>query len=101
MKIFISQPMRGLTEEEIKFNREKCICYLMYSIPSQFSVIDSFIREREKGAIWCLGESIKLMQNADLVVFLSGWKEARGCRIEHEVCKSYGINYIELWGTIC
>jgi hypothetical protein len=44
----------------------------------------------------CLGKSIELMAHADVAVFCPGWKEARGCRIEHECAVQYGLEVIEL-----
>ena len=53
--------------------------------------INSFFREPGKNFTDSLGKSISLMSEADLVVFAPGWENARGCRIEHEVAKEYGI----------
>ena len=30
------------------------------------------------------------MSEADAVVFMPGWENARGCRIEHEIALEYG-----------
>ena len=83
---FISQPMKNKTIEQIKNEREEVIEFLhrngMKEIPS---IIEN------KDPIYCLGESIKLMSNADCAYFMKGWNEARGCIIEHEVCERYGI----------
>ena len=35
------------------------------------------------------------MAEADVVYFGSNWKSARGCKIEYEVAKEYGIDIIE------
>ena len=37
-----------------------------------------------------LASSINKLADADLVVFASGWENARGCKIEFEVAKQYG-----------
>lgn len=58
--------------------------------------IDSILADCDNGPIYCLGESIKLMQNADIVIFAPGWENARGCRIEHKVCEEYGIYFLEI-----
>ena len=90
LKCFISQPMKNKTIEQIKNEREEVIEFLhrndMNEIPS--------IIENSKDPIYCLGESIKLLSNADCAYFMKGWNEARGCIIEHEVCKRYGIHII-------
>lgn len=49
-----------------------------------------------------LGASIKLLSQADLVIFDKDWMAAEGCRIEKQVCDTYRIKHIiepELLGT--
>lgn len=41
--------------------------------------------------LFFLGESLKLMSTCDAVFFCEGWKDARGCCIEHEAAKMYGL----------
>jgi hypothetical protein len=41
-----------------------------------------------------LWESIKMLAGADRAYFAKWWEEARWCRIEHEVAKSYGIEIV-------
>ena len=105
IKFFVSQPMRNKTNEEIKEEREKIIASLKTAmICSNIVVIDSFFENATHDAepLWFLGEAIKLMSEADLIVFTEGWEEARGCKIEHQCAKEYGKNivYMEnLWQT--
>lgn len=87
-KIFISQPMKDRTDEEIMQER-KDIMAKWTNKPVEF--IDSFFREPGKNSTDSLGKSISLMGEADLVVFAPGWENARGCRIEHEVARVYEI----------
>lgn len=96
-KIFISQPMNGKTDEEIKKEREKAIEYVERLLGEKVEVIDSFFEKAPIGAkpLWFLGKSIELLSNADVVYFVKGWKEARGCRIEHQCAVQYGIDRIE------
>ena len=37
-----------------------------------------------------LAKSIEFIANVDGVVFMPGWENARGCRIEHQVAEEYG-----------
>lgn len=96
-KIFISQPMNGKTDEEIKKEREKAIEYVERLLGEKVEVIDSFFEKAPIGAkpLWFLGKSIELLSNANVVYFVKGWKEARGCRIEHQCAVQYGIDRIE------
>jgi hypothetical protein len=41
-----------------------------------------------------LARCLDLMAEVDLVYFMPGWENARGCRIEHEVCQEYGIEAV-------
>lgn len=93
MKVFISQPMRGLSDEEIKATREKIIS----GLEGDVEIIDSFFEDAPAQAmpLWYLGESIKLLGTADIAIFAKGWKDARGCRIEHACAEEYGIKTIE------
>lgn len=100
-KLFISQPMGGLTEEEILKAREEIRARAEHAIGEPVELIDSFIKDYPKEIInksiplWCLGKSIQLLSQADIAYFGGNWRNARGCRIEHEVARTYGIKIIE------
>ena len=98
MQIFISQPMRDLTDMEVYAVRNK-ICEKFHITEDE--LIDNYTKKVPKEdvnqAAWCLGDSIRLMAFADLVIFAPGWKEARGCYIEHDVCEDYRIHHIDLY----
>ena len=96
-KIFISQPMNGKTTEEIENERN----YIIDRLTSRFDrknerieIIDSFFKNtpHDTKPLWYLGESIKLMSEADVVFFCNGWQTARGCQIEHDCALEYGID---------
>ena len=93
MKVFISQPMRGKTDEEILAEREQVIKEIMAAHPDA-EVIDSFldkdIPEKHIG-VKCLARSIEMLDDADEVWFMDGWQDARGCRIEHDIAEAYNI----------
>ena len=95
--IFISQPMNGKTTEEIEEERN----YTIDTLRSRFArknecieIIDSFFKNAPHDAkpLWYLGESIKLMSEANVVFFCNGWQTARGCQIEHDCALEYGID---------
>lgn len=90
MKVMISQPMKGKTNEEIKKEREIIVKKLEKEGHEVINtIIDDFI-EGEGNAIRCLAKSIEFIASVDCVVFMNGWNEARGCRIEHQVAVDYG-----------
>lgn len=96
-KIFISQPMNGKTTEEIENERNYIIDRLREDRLREnesVEIIDSFFKDKpyEASPLWYLGESIKLMSEADVVFFCNGWQTARGCQIEHDCALEYGID---------
>ena len=96
-KLFISQPITGKSDEEILAEREKAIKAAQELVGEPVEVIDSFLRIApvEARPLWFLGKSLELMSNADVAYFCRGWRDARGCRIEHECAVKYGIDWIE------
>lgn len=101
-KLFISQPMRGKTEEEILAVRAQAKLEMERSWGEKMAVIDSFIRNApaEAKPLWYLGKSLELLSTADIAYFAKGWEDARGCRIERECAEEYGITVIEYGGVI-
>lgn len=97
-KLFISQPMRGKSDEEILETREQAIKEARKLVGDPVEVIDSFFQSAPADArpLWFLGKSLELMATADVAYFAEGWQDARGCRIEHECAKEYGIDRIEV-----
>lgn len=100
-KLFISQPMKGKTDEEILREKEQAVReaekYLKENgMQEGAQVIDSFFRSAPVGArpLWFLGKSLELLSTADLVYFAKGWEEARGCRIEHSCAVQYELQII-------
>lgn len=96
-KLFISQPMKGKTNVEIKKEREEAIRCAKEMMSDEVEVIDSFFENApaEAKPLWYLGESLKLLSTADVAYFATGWRNARGCKIEHTCAQQYGINIIE------
>lgn len=96
-KLFISQPMRGKTDEEILAVREKAIKSAERQIGEPVEIIDSFFQSAPADAkpLWFLGKSLELLAGADIVYFAKGWQEARGCKIENTCAIEYGIPVIE------
>ena len=96
-KLFISQPMRGKTDEEILQEREKAIASAKHHLGEPVEIIDSFFREAPVDArpLWFLGKSLELLSTADIAYFAKGWQDARGCRIENQCAVEYGISVIE------
>lgn len=97
MKAFISQPMKDLSNEEIKAEREKAITSLKEKYGEDIEIIDSFFEDAPHDArpLWFLGKSIELLSTADVAYFCKGWENARGCKIENTCAIEYGLEVIE------
>jgi hypothetical protein len=96
-KLFISQPMRNKTDEDILKERKEAATVAENIIGEPVEMIDSFFESAPHDAkpLWFLGKSIELLAQADVAYFAHGWKDARGCKIEHECAVEYGINCID------
>ena len=90
MKIMISQPMRGKTNEQIREERAELVKQLE---AEGHEVVDTVFENApadEDAAIYMLSQSIRYIGKVDGLVFMSGWEDARGCRIEYQVASAYG-----------
>jgi hypothetical protein len=90
MKIMISQPMKGKTNEQIREQRAELVTRLQ---EEGLEVVDTVFENGpadEDIAIYMLSQSIKYIGKVDAVYFMKGWEKARGCKIEHEVAVQYG-----------
>lgn len=104
VRLFISQPMRGKSDEEIESEREDLIAIAkaVYAGRGEVEVIDSFFKggldvpAGTKAPLYYLSKSLELLATADVAIFAEDWREARGCRIEHECADGYGVARIEL-----
>ena len=97
----ISQPMNGLTDEEISETHDraiKAVKELGYEFMKSYFV-ESF-RVNEDGScdvnipVHFLAKAINVMSKCTAVYFCKGWKDARGCIIEHEIATRYGYECI-------
>ena len=98
IKLFISQPMNGLSDEDILKERGRAICKAKKQLGEDVEVLDSYFTEDEpegvNSGLWWLGKSIELLALADVAYFVDGWHKARGCHIEYECAFRYGIKII-------
>lgn len=95
MKIFISQPMSGRTEMEIFKERDLAEKRLKEIFGKDTEILHSYSRE-DKSSLYLLGEALKVMSEADAVMFLDGWEKSKGCQIEYECARRYNIVCLEI-----
>ena len=89
MKIMISQPMKNKTNEQIREERAELVRKLK---EEGHEVLETAFEDFDENAspIVYLAKSIEFLDKADAVVFMKGWGNARGCRIEYQIAKDYG-----------
>lgn len=99
MKVFVSQPMSGLSDADIFKKRDELLAKASKWYGAPVKEVPSFSDYVPKGKknprLYSLGKSLTFLAEADLCVFAKGWDEARGCRIEREACAKYGVPYID------
>lgn len=102
-KAMLSQPMAGKSNEEIIETREKAIRALKekgFEIVNTLFTDEWYSKENmaERGVIQIplcfLAKSLENMSLCHAVYFCKGWENARGCKIEHETAKAYGLEII-------
>ena len=96
MKAFISQPMQGMSDDEIVIVRDSVWRIIKEKHGEDCEIIESYSPDNELSPIEALARSIMFMSDADVAYFAPGWDEARGCIIEHAVAEFYGIPHTEL-----
>lgn len=100
-KLFISCPMKGRTEENIKKSIDKMHKIAEIVFDQELEVIDTYIEdtppENVNVPIWYLGKSIQMMAEADYFIGIDYYpndliaKSYYGCDIERNVANSYKI----------
>lgn len=103
MKAMLSQPMAGKTDEEIRETRERAIKALEeqgYEVVNTLFTDEWYSDEsiKERGVVQIplcfLAKSLENMSLCHAAYFCKGWEKTRGCRIEHEAARAYGLTVI-------
>ena len=102
-KAMISQPMAGKSQVEIVATRDRAIAALEdkgFEIVNTLFTDDWYSNEamERRGVVQIplcfLAKSLENMSLCHAAYFCKGWENARGCRIEHEAAKAYGLEII-------
>lgn len=103
MKAMLSQPMAGKTKQEIDETRQRAIAALEkkgYEVVNTLFTDEWYSEESMKARgvenvpLCFLAKSLENMSQCHAAYFCKGWRNARGCRIEHEVALAYGLTVI-------
>lgn len=99
-KLFVSLPMRGLNEREIRKRMNYLKSLVELELKEEVVLIDTFIKDEPDSeeindiGLYYLGESIKELAYADIVIFANGWMKARGCKVEYKAAVEYGVKIL-------
>lgn len=96
MKVFISQPMRGKSDEYVIETRNRAIEKIKKIYGESVEIIDSFFKgypasESKNPGVFYLSKSIACLAEADVAYFCKDWTRTRGCRLEYDIARAYGI----------
>ena len=92
-KLFISQPMRGLSEEEIFRRRVELKTKAQSILDDEVELLDSYFVNAplSSSPLWYLGRSLQILSSADVAMFAKDYQDARGCKIEYDCALAYSI----------
>ena len=95
-KLFISCPMKGRTEENIKKSMKRMHKIAEIVFDQNLEVIPTLIYETppeglKNDSLWYLGESIKRMAEADFFIGVEWGDRFKGCNAEQSIALDYGI----------
>lgn len=106
IKVFISMPMNGRTEDEIRKEAATFFelykhnnglstdeCSLISPCAESFEPLKHDVKHTRLGY---LARSLGALADCDRCVFVPGWSKAKGCIIEFLVCVCYGIPIIQI-----
>lgn len=103
MKVMLSQPMAGKTDEEIIATRDKAVKSLTekgYEVVNTLFTDEWYSKENmeKRGVVQIplcfLAKSLENMSLCHAAYFCKGWERARGCRIEHDAAVAYGLQIL-------
>ena len=94
-KLFVSVPMKGRTEEEIKASIQKMKKIAEIYEGEELELIDSYIEDNppkdSNEGVWYLGESLKKLAQADVFIGIDKEYDWNGCYIERYTAQRYGV----------
>lgn len=95
-KLFISCPIRGRTEEQIRNSMDQMHKIAEAIFDEKFEVIDTLIADNapacNRKQLWYLGKSIEMLSQADAFIGVyDDQKGFDGCIVENYTAKLYGI----------
>ena len=99
MNVFISQPMVGLTNDELKKYRSKVLNMIQRRYPTEkirfiTNPLIANLPHDDNSIVWYLGKSLECIASANLVFFSKDWESDYICSFELTICRYYNIPII-------
>ena len=94
-KLFVSVPMQGRTEEEIRASIAKMKTIAEAYEGEKLELIDTYMTEEPSmdcnKSLWYLSKSLEKLAITDIFIGIEDVFHWRGCKIETDAAKLYGI----------
>lgn len=98
MKVYISQPMAGLTKEQIEIDRENGIKVARIYYPD-CEILPTYFEDYDTSKFTPLeymAKCTEFMNQADICLFLPCYYQSAGCRLEDHMAQVYGVKRMYL-----
>lgn len=103
-KLFVSVPMKGRTEEEIKASIQKMKEIAEVYEGEELELIDSYVKDNppkdNHQSVWYLGKSLEKLSEADIFIGIEDDFDWSGCYIERTTAHRYGIKSYRVPGDL-
>lgn len=103
-KLFVSVPIKGRTETEIKASIQKMKKIAEVYEGEELELIDSYVKDNPpKGnhqSVWYLGKSLEKLSEADIFIGIENDFDWSGCYIERTTAHRYGIKSYHVPGDL-
>ena len=97
-KLFVSIPMKGRTEDEIKASIQKMKKIAEVYEGEELELIDSYVEDNppkdNNQAIWYLGKSLEKLSQADVFIGLANAWRWNGFAVECDIANRYDLKMI-------
>ncbi|MBR6289404.1 MAG: hypothetical protein IKR19_08715 [Acholeplasmatales bacterium] len=106
LRVFVSQPMSGLSDEAVKETRleaEKAIdkYFSRFNNSKVYEIVTTYYDKEAKDAehyrfpkLYRLGHALMVLASCDYVYFAGNWKNKRSCILEFVASRMFGVNII-------
>ena len=106
VRVFISQPMSGYTEEQYLETRKEAEAeidsYFANATSFTYEIVSTYYDKEAKDAekmkypkIYRLGHALMVLASCEYIYFAGNWKDKRSCVVEFIVSRMFGVYIID------